>query len=104
MFKKVSDLYKRINEIPIKSNIPPNMTRAYLGLDPIIPIDKDKQIVKILDGKNIFIRFDSILPKETIRQIQEDIQNQIEENGFIVMDARCKIFEIDRPISIIDTK
>lgn len=71
---------------------------------PIIPIDKDKQIVKILEGKNVIIQFDAMLKAETIELLIENIQNQIKENGFAVVDGSCKIVEFDNPKYLIETK
>lgn len=90
--------------IPQRAAVPPNMLREYLGLYPIVPVGEDKQIVKILEGKNAIIQFDSILSEETMQQIKDDIQNQIKENGFAVVDNRCRIIEIDNPKAIIETK
>lgn len=95
---------KKIDSVPISSVLPPNMIREHLGLDPIIPVDKDKQIVKVLEGKNVIIQFDSLLKPETIELLKEDIQNQIKENGFAVVDGRCKIVEFDNPKYLIETK
>ena len=94
---------KRIH-IPQRPAAPLNMAREFLGLDPIVPVDKYKQAIKILEGKNAIIQFDSILSKETMQQIKDDIQNQIKENGFAVVDNRCRIIEIDNPKAIIETK
>lgn len=100
----IFNLRKKIDDIPISSVLPPNMVREYLGLDPIIPIDKDKQILKIHEGKSVIIRFDKMIKPETIKQLKEDIQNQIKENGFAVVDGRCKIVEFDNPKYLIETK
>lgn len=80
------------------------MIRESLGLDPIIPIDKDKQIIKILEGKSVIIQFDSIFSQEAIMHMQENISNQLKENGFAVVDGRCRIVEFDNPKAIIETK
>lgn len=104
MIKKILNLHEKINEIPTSSIVPPNMIRTHLGLEHIIPVDKDKQIVKILQGKSVIIQFDSMLKAETIKLLKEDIQNQIRENGFAVVDGRCKIVEFDNPKFIIETK
>lgn len=101
---EASLLDKLKNGIPTSSVVPPNMLREYLDLDPVVPVDKDKQIVKILEGKSAIIQFDSILSKETMKQIKDDIQNQIKENGFAVVDNRCRIIEIDNSKAIIETK
>lgn len=90
--------------IPTKAILPPNLCRSYLGLDPIIPFDKDKQIVKVLEGKSVIIQFDSLLKKETLEALKEYIQNQIKENGFAVVDGKCKIVEFDNPKYLIETK
>lgn len=95
---------KKIDSVPISSVLPLNMIREHLCLDPIIPVDKDKQIVKVLEGKNVIIQFDSLLKPETIELLKEDIQNQIKENGFAVVDGRCKIVEFDNPKYLIETK
>lgn len=73
-------------------------------LNPIIPVDKDKQIVKIFEGKSIIIQFDSMLTADTIKLLEENIRNQIKENGFAVVDGRCKIIEFDNPKAMIETK
>lgn len=70
----------------------------------IIPVDKDKHIIKVLEGKSVIIQFDSMLKSETIELLKEDIQNQIKENGFAIVDGRCKIFEFDNPKHPIKTK
>lgn len=75
-----------------------------VDLNPIIPVDKDKQIVKIFEGKSIIIQFDSMLKADTIKLLEENIRNQIKENGFAVVDGRCKIIEFDNPKFIIKTK
>lgn len=90
--------------VPTKAVMSPNSYRTYLGLDPIIPVDKDKQIVKILEGKSVIIQFDAMLKAETIKLLREDIQNQIRENEFAVVDGRCKIVEFDNPKFIFETK
>ena len=72
--------------------------------DCIIPIDKDKQIIKILEGKSVIIQFDSIFSQEAIMCMQENISNQLKENGFAVVDGRCRIVEFDNPKAIIKTK
>lgn len=88
----------------IFEKVTPDEIREVCGLDPIIPIDKDKQIVKVLEGKSVIIQFDSLLKKETIEALKEDIQNQIKENGFAVVDGKCKIVEFDNPKYLIETK
>lgn len=80
------------------------MLREHLGLDPIIPVDKDKQIVKIVEGKSVIIQFDHMLKADTIELLREDIQKQIKEHGFAVVDGRCKIVEFDNPKYLIETK
>lgn len=90
--------------VPTKAILPPNMYRTYLGLDSIIPVDEDKQIVKILEGKSVIIQFDAMMKTETIELLKEDIQKQIKENGFAVVDGRCKIVEFDNPKYMIETK
>ena len=75
-----------------------------VALNPIIPVDEDKQIVKISEGKSVIIQIDSMLKVETTELIKEYIQKQIEENGFAVVDGRCKIVEFDNPYFIIKTK
>ena len=80
------------------------MTRAYLGLDPIIHVCKDEQVVTTLECKNVIIQFDSMLKADTIEMLKEDIKKQIKENGFAVVDARCKIVEFDSPNYLIRTK
>lgn len=72
--------------------------------EKIIPIDKDKQIVKIHEGKSVIIQFNSMMKAETIKLLREDIQNQIKENGFAVVDGKCKIVEFDNPKYLIETK
>lgn len=86
---------KRVYDIP---------TKAYLGLDPIISIDKDKQIVVVLERRGVIIQFDSMIKPETIEILKEDIQKQIKEHGFAVVDGRCKIVEFDNPKAVIETK
>lgn len=88
----------------IFETVTPNKIREECGLDPIIPIDKDKQIVKVLEEKSVIIQFNSMLKSETLKVLKEDIQNQIKENGFAVVDARCKIIEFDNPKYLIETK
>lgn len=99
-----SDLYDRIDNIPINQKYPPNMTRAFLGLEPIIHIGEDEQVITLHENKHIIIQFDSILKAETIELLREDIQNQIKENGFAVVDGRCKIVEFDNSKYLIETK
>lgn len=65
---------KKIDSVPISSVLQPIMIREHLGLDPIIPVDKDKQIVKVLEGKSVIIQFDSMIKHETIELLKEDIQ------------------------------
>lgn len=86
--KEWPDIYKR------KSN----------ALNSIIPVDEDKQLVKISEGKSVIIQIDSMLKVETTELIKKYIQKQIEENGFAVVDGRCKIVEFDNPKFIIKTK
>lgn len=102
--KKLEYDVKRYYDIPSKPKYPPNISRAFLGLDPIISVDKDKQIVKIHEGKNVIIQYDHILSEESMKQIKEDIQKQIKEHGFAVVDGRCKIVEFDNPKYLIETK
>lgn len=82
----------------------PNEIREACGLDPIIPVDKDKKIVKIFEDKSVIIQLDRLLSEESMKQIKEDIQKQIKENGFAVVDGRCKIIEFDNPKAVIETK
>lgn len=88
----------------IFEKVTPNKIREACGLDPIIPIDKDKQIVKIHECKSVVIQFDTMIKPETIKQLKEDIQKQIKEHGFAVVDGRCKIVEFDNPNYLIETK
>lgn len=90
--------------VPTKAVMPPNSYITYLGLDPIIPVDEDKQIVKIPEGKSVIIQFDAMMKTETIELLKEDIQKQIKENGFAVVDGRCKIAEFDNLKYLIETK
>lgn len=75
-----------------------------VALNPIIPVDENNQIVKISEGKSVIIQINSMLKVETTELIKEYIQKQIEENGFAVVDSRCKIVEFDNPKFIIKTK
>lgn len=95
---------KRVYDIPTKATLPPNLYRSYLGIDSIVPVDKDEQVIKIFEGKSVIIQFDHLLSEESMKQIKEDIQKQIKENGFAVMDNGCKIIEFDDPKYLIETK
>lgn len=95
---------KRVYDTPTKAILPPNLYRYTIGLDPIISVDKDEQVIKIFEGKSVIIQFDCILSEESMKQIKEDIQKQIKENGFAVVDGRCKIVEFDNPKYLIETK
>lgn len=53
IYKKKSVDHGRALDIPVNQKYPLNMTRAFLGLDPIIRVDKDEQVVKILEGKKL---------------------------------------------------
>ncbi len=70
----------------------------------IIPVDKDKHIIKVLEGKSVIIQFDSLLKPGAIEILKENIQKQIKENGFAVVDGRCKIVEFDNPKYLVETK
>lgn len=76
----------------------------YFDTDFIIPVDKDKQIVKILEGKSVIIQVDTLIKPETIELLKEDIQKQIKENGFAVVNGKYKIFEFNNPKYLIETK
>lgn len=91
-------------DVPTKAILPPNLYRSYLGIDPIVPVDKDEQVIKIFEGKSVIIQFNRLLSEESMKQIKENIQKQIKENGFAVVDARCKIVEFDDPKYLIETK
>lgn len=101
--KENSDCYREL-DIPTKAVLPPNLYRSYLDLDPIIPVDEDKQIIKIVEGKSVIIQFDRMMKPEAIKQLEEVIKKQIKENGFAVVDGRCKIVEFDNPKYLIETK
>lgn len=102
--KKLEYTDKKVYEVPTNPKYPPNMTRAFFGLDPIIHIHEDGQVIKIVEGKNVIIQFDSILSEESMNQIKDNIQSQIKENGFAVVDGKCKIVEFDNPKYLIKTK
>ena len=102
--EKLEYIDKRVYDIPTKANLPTNLYRSYLGMDPIVPVDKDEQVIKIFEGKSVIIQFDRLLSEESMKQIKENIQKQIKENGFAVVDARCKIVEFENPKAVIETK
>lgn len=47
--------------------------------------------------KGLILKFDGVLIARELEDIQEDFKNQLQQNGFLVIDDRYKVFEIDIP-------
>ena len=44
----------------------------------------------------LVIKFDGILPPDELERISADFKNQLDRDGFIVIDNRFQVFEIER--------
>lgn len=45
--------------------------------------------------KGLVIKFDGVLIARELDDIKEDLQNQLKQNGFIVIDSRFEVYEVD---------
>lgn len=43
----------------------------------------------------VILQFDGVLIRDELERIEEQFKNDLDRNGFIVVDNRFKVFEID---------
>lgn len=45
--------------------------------------------------KALVLQFDGVLIARELEDIKEDLKNQLEKDGFIIIDNRFKVYEVE---------